>query len=241
MQNLTMLKILLLSPLAVAATAATAAGATYELPALPFGLSALKPMISKRTLQIHHGKHHAKYVNTLNALVAGTALENMSLEKIMKASYQKKQAIFNNAAQAWNHSFYWKCLSPKGGGVPHNNMKHETLAKKIDDSFGSYDEFRKQFADAANTAFGSGWAWLVSDKSGKLSVVKTIGADNPLTSSGRGSIPLLTCDVWEHAYYLDYANLRPSYVDTFLDKLVNWDFVAENLERAMNSGQAAEI
>ena len=216
----------------VAATKAT--GSTYDLPPLPFGTSALKPMIGKRTLQIHHGKHHAKYVNTLNDLVAGTSLENQSLENIIKTSYKHKKStsIFNNAAQAWNHSFYWKCLKPKGGGVPVN----ENLLENINASFGSYAEFRKQFADAANTAFGSGWAWLVSDRKGNLSVVKTIGAGNPMVTSN-GKIPILTCDVWEHAYYLDYANLRPSYVDTFLDKLVNWEFVAENLERAVDSGR----
>lgn len=212
----------------------TNAGATYDLPPLPFGTSALKPMIGKKTLEIHHGKHHAKYVDTLNALVAGTSLENQTLEKIIKVSYKTNPTIFNNAAQAWNHSFYWKCLKPKGGGVP-DEKKHAQLVEKINASFGSYAEFRKQYADAANTAFGSGWAWLVSDRKGNLSVVKTIGADNPMTSGGR--IPILTCDVWEHAYYLDYANLRPSYVDTFLDKLVNWEFVAENLERAVDSGR----
>ncbi|KAL7491604.1 hypothetical protein ACHAWT_000906 [Skeletonema menzelii] len=215
--------------------AATVRGATYDLPPLPFGLSALKPMISKNTLQIHHGKHHAKYVDTLNSLVAGTVLENQPLETIIKESYKSNRAIFNNAAQAWNHSFYWKCMKPKGGGAPDENT-HKQLCDKIKASFGSYENFRKQFTEAANTAFGSGWAWLVSDRKGNLSVTKTIGADNPMVAPGK-LIPILTCDVWEHAYYLDYANLRPSYVDTFLDKLVNWAFVAENLERAMDSGR----
>ena len=228
------------------ANANTGTTLTYDLPPLPFGTSALKPMIGKKTLETHHGKHHAKYVNTLNALVAGTSLEHQTLEKIMKASYKNKNkskpatatatAIFNNAAQAWNHSFYWNCLKPNGGGVPNTNQ-HAKLVEKINASFGSFSEFRKQFADAANTAFGSGWAWLASDRKGNLSVVKTIGADNPITSGGGGLIPILTCDVWEHAYYLDYANLRPSYVDAFLDKLVNWEFVAENLERAVDSGR----
>mmetsp|Transcript_298 Transcript_298/g.443 ORF Transcript_298/g.443 Transcript_298/m.443 type:complete len:231 (+) Transcript_298:72-764(+) len=216
--------------------AVVAHGATYDLPPLPFGTSSLKPMIGKKTLQIHHGKHHAKYVNTLNALVAGTSLENQSLEKIIKATYKSKPGIFNNAAQAWNHSFYWKCMTPKGGGIPNENKHSKLLCDKINASFGSYDNFRKEFAEAANTVFGSGWAWLVSDAKGNLSVRKTIGADNPMVSSGK-CIPILTCDVWEHAYYLDYANLRPSYVDTFLDKLVNWEFVAENLERAVDSGK----
>jgi len=225
-----------LSTLVVVANANTGTTLTYDLPPLPFGTSALKPMIGKKTLETHHGKHHAKYVSTLNALVAGTSLEHQTLEKIMKASYKNKSkpAIFNNAAQAWNHSFYWNCLKPNGGGVPNTNQ-HAKLVEKINASFGSFSEFRKQFADAANTAFGSGWAWLASDRKGNLSVVKTIGADNPITSGGL--IPILTCDVWEHAYYLDYANLRPSYVDAFLDKLVNWEFVAENLERAIDSGR----
>jgi len=225
-----------LSTLVVVANANTGTTLTYDLPPLPFGTSALKPMIGKKTLETHHGKHHAKYVSTLNALVAGTSLEHQTLEKIMKASYKNKSkpAIFNNAAQAWNHSFYWNCLKPNGGGVPNTNQ-HAKLVEKINASFGSFSEFRKQFADAANTAFGSGWAWLASDRKGNLSVVKTIGADNPITSGGL--IPILTCDVWEHAYYLDYANLRPSYVDAFLDKLVNWEFVAENLERAVDSGR----
>lgn len=222
--------LILLSILTIAAH-----GTTYDLPPLPFGISALKPMIGKKTLQIHHGKHHAKYVNTLNTLVAGTSLENQPLEKIIKASYKSKPAIFNNAAQAWNHSFYWKCMKPKGGGAPDEH-KHKQLCDKITKSFGSYANFRKQFAEAANTAFGSGWAWLVSDGKGNLSVMATIGADNPMVASGK-RIPILTCDVWEHAYYLDYANLRPSYVDTFLDKLVNWEFVAENLERSIDSGR----
>jgi Fe-Mn family superoxide dismutase len=229
------LKPLLFSALIVAA----AAGATYELPPLPFSTSALKPMIGKKTLQIHHGKHHAKYVNTMNLLVEGTILENQPLETIMKAAYKNNPVLFNNAAQAWNHSFYWKCLTPKGGGIPHDKL---VLAKMIDSSFGSYAEFRRQFAEAANTAFGSGWAWLVCDRKGNLTVCTTIGAENPLVTSWWGvTIPILTCDVWEHAYYLDYANMRPSYVDTFLDKLVNWEFVAENLERAMDSGRAAEL
>lgn len=228
---------LLILLLPILAVAAHGSSATYELPPLPFGISSLKPIIGKNTLRIHHGKHHAKYVNTLNALVAGTSLENQSLEHIIKASYKSKQsAIFNNAAQAWNHSFYWRCMKPKGGGAPSESECKQLLCDKIDASFGSYANFRKQFAEAANTAFGSGWAWLVSDAKGNLSVMKTIGADNPMVTSGK-RIPILTCDVWEHAYYLDYANLRPSYVDAFLDKLVNWEFVEENLERAMDSGR----
>ena len=228
------LLLLLLLSIIVVATNHVVAATTYDLPPLPFGLSSLKPSIGKRTLQIHHGKHHAKYVNTLNDLVAGTSLENKSLEQIIKTSYkQGKTAIFNNAAQSWNHSFYWKCIKPKGGGLP-NEIKHAKLVEKINSSFGSYAEFRKQFANAANTAFGSGWAWLVTDRKGNLSIIKSIGADNPMVLGNK--IPILTCDVWEHAYYLDVANLRPTYVDAFLDKLVNWEFVDENLERALDSG-----
>jgi Fe-Mn family superoxide dismutase len=226
----------MIRPLLVSALIAVAAGETYELPPLPYDKSALKPLISAKTLEIHHGKHHAKYVDTLNSMVKGTDLENQPLEKIMKVSYYKKnQALFNNAAQAWNHSFYWKCMKQKGGGIPSGK-----LAQAIETSFGSFAVFRKQFVEAANTAFGSGWAWLISDTKGNLSVVKTIGADNPLVTSP-GSVPILTCDVWEHAYYLDYQNMRPTYVDTFLDKLVNWDYVAENLELAMESGHGAEL
>jgi Fe-Mn family superoxide dismutase len=226
----------MIRPLLVSALIAAAAGETYELPPLPYDKSALKPLISAKTLEIHHGKHHAKYVATLNSMVKGTDLENQPLEKIMKVSYYKKnQALFNNAAQAWNHSFYWKCMKKKGGGLPSGK-----LSETIETSFGSFAEFRKQFAEAANTAFGSGWAWLICDSKGNLSVVKTIGADNPLVTSP-GSVPILTCDVWEHAYYLDYQNMRPTYVDTFLDKLVNWDYVSENLELAMESGQGAEL
>jgi Fe-Mn family superoxide dismutase len=209
-------------------------GATYDLPSLPYNTSDLQPLISSKTLEIHHGKHHAKYVNTMNSMVAGTHLENQSLIKIMKESYNSNVPLFNNAAQTWNHSFYWKCMKPKGGGVPSGR-----LLKSIEASFGSFAEFRKQFTDAANSTFGSGWAWLVY-KNGALSVTKTIGADNPIVTSP-GSIPILTCDVWEHAYYLDYQNMRPTYVDLFLDNLVNWDYVAENLERAIESGEGAEL
>lgn len=164
----------------------------------------------------------------MNSMVVGTHLENQNLIDIMKESSKENTPLYNNAAQSWNHSFYWKCMKPKGGGLPTGN-----LAKAIDDSFGSFSEFRKQFTDTANSLFGSGWAWMIY-KHGKLSVVKTIGADNPITSSP-GSIPILTCDVWEHAYYLDHQNMRTTYVDAFLDHLVNWDFVSENLKNAMES------
>lgn len=219
----------------ILALSTVVSGTTYELPSLPYNTSDLQPLLSSKTLEIHHGKHHAKYVNTMNSMVTGTHLENQSLVNIMKESYNTNTPLFNNAAQAWNHSFYWKCMKPKGGGGTPSGA----LLKVIETSFGSYDEFRRQFAEAANAVFGSGWAWLVY-QNGKLFVKKTIGADNPIVTSP-GSIPILTCDVWEHAYYLDYQNMRPSYVDAFLDNLVNWDYVAENLERAIESGQGAEL
>lgn len=209
--------------------------AAVEHPPLPYADSALEPYISQRTLQIHHGKHHAKYVNTANSMIKGTPYEKKDIQDIIKETEGTNRNLFNNAAQSWNHAFYWKCMKPKGGGVPKG-----VLLEKIKHSFGSFEKFRKQFAEAGNTAFGSGWAWLVySSNDNKLSVTKTIGAGNPMCTPGM--IPLLTMDVWEHAYYLDYQNRRDSYVDVFLDKLVNWDFVQENLQRAMDAGEGAEL
>uniref|UniRef100_A0A7S4WK62 Superoxide dismutase n=1 Tax=Ditylum brightwellii TaxID=49249 RepID=A0A7S4WK62_9STRA len=221
-------------PLGLVTALVASARATTELPPLPYGYKALEPIIGRRTLEIHHDKHHAKYVNTMNLMISGTNLESMSLEDIIKtAAKTKNQALFNNAAQAWNHAFYWKCMSPNGGGSPQGK-----LAEMIISSFGSVQDFLDQFAEMGNTAFGSGWAWLVYDQKKKtLSVTKTIGADNPMTRDGL--IPILTMDVWEHAYYLDYQNLRPSYIEKFLAKLVNWDYVSDNLERAMSTGQCA--
>ena len=219
----------------VSADSVTTADTTLKLPALPYPDTALEPYISQRTLQFHHGKHHAKYVATTNDMIKGTHLQQASLEDILlEAHVSQNQGLFNNAAQSWNHAFYWKCMKPGGGGPPPKGA----LLKAIKESFGSYKEFKKQFSDAGNTAFGSGWAWLVFS-GGKLSVEKTIGAGTPLTTFG--SIPILCMDVWEHAYYLDYQNLRPSYVETFLDKLVNWDFVAANLQKATESGPGAEL
>jgi superoxide dismutase, Fe-Mn family len=233
---------------AVPRTAAAAANANggpigLELPPLPYAYDALEPFISRRTLEIHHDKHHAKYVNTMNEMIQGTAFEKeSSLQDIVKKSYQEKnQGLFNNAAQSWNHAFYWNCMKPNGGGVPPQDS---TLYKLITSSFGSFEKFKTEFATAGNTAFGSGWAWLVYCNSSStttqpktLQVLKTIGADNPMTNDGGNDTltmtPILTMDVWEHAYYLDYQNMRNTYVDTFLDKLVNWDFVAKNLDRAM--------
>ncbi|MCT0215068.1 superoxide dismutase [Synechococcus sp. CS-1330] len=197
----------------------------HTLPALPYGLDALEPNISRSTLEFHHGKHHAAYVTNLNNLVAGTDLEAKSLEETITAvaGDAGKAGVFNNAAQVWNHSFYWQCMKPGGGGQPSG-----ALADKINADFGSYEAFVEQFKTAGATQFGSGWAWLVLD-GGTLKVTKTANADLPLA---HGQKALLTMDVWEHAYYLDYQNRRPDYMTTYLEKLVNWDFVAANLAAA---------
>lgn len=197
----------------------------HTLPALPYGLDALEPHISRQTLEFHHGKHHAAYVTNLNKLLEGTDLEAKSLEEVILAvaGDASKAGIFNNAAQVWNHTFYWQSIKPGGGGVPTGE-----LAEKIAADFGSFEEFATQFKAAGATQFGSGWAWLVLD-GGNLKITKTANADLPLA---HGQKALLTMDVWEHAYYLDYQNRRPDYMTTFLDKLVNWDFVAANLAAA---------
>jgi len=188
----------------------------HQLPALPYALDALQPHISKETLEFHHGKHHQTYVTNLNNLVKGTEFENMSLEDIIRKS---SGGMFNNAAQIWNHTFYWNSLSPKGGGKPAGD-----LAKAIDAKFGSFDEFKKQFSAAAVGTFGSGWAWLTKNADGSVAIESTSNAATPLTSDKK---PLLTCDVWEHAYYVDYRNRRPDYVAAFWN-LVNWEFAAKN-------------
>lgn len=197
----------------------------YELPALPFGYTDLEPYISKSTLEFHHDKHHAAYVTNYNDAVKGTTYDNESLEDVIKAvaGDASKAGLFNNAAQAWNHSFYWNCIKKGGGGTPTG-----AIATKIDEDFGSFEKFVEAFKNAGATQFGSGWAWLVLDN-GTLKVTKTPNAETPLTS---GQIPLLTMDVWEHAYYLDYQNKRPAYMDTFVASLINWDFVAENFAAA---------
>ena len=199
---------------------------SITLPNLPYAKDALVPHISANTLDFHHGKHHAAYVNNLNGLVAGTDLAKSSLEEIIKtvAGDASKAGVFNNAAQVWNHTFYWHSMKAKGGGKPTGD-----LAAKIDSDFGSFDAFVTQFKQAGATQFGSGWAWLVLEK-GTLKIVKTANAETPLTQEG--VTPLMTCDVWEHAYYLDFQNRRPDYLTTFLDHLVNWDFAAENLVKA---------
>ena len=190
---------------------------THKLPDLPYNMDALQPHISKETLEYHYGKHHNAYVTNLNNLVPGTEYEDLSLEDIINKA--PAGGLFNNAAQVWNHSFYWNCLSPNGGGEPTGK-----LANMINESFGSFAEFKKNFTTSALTNFGSGWTWLVQE-GGKLELINTSNADTALTS---GKTPLLTCDVWEHAYYVDYRNARPSYVAAFWN-LINWNFVTENL------------
>jgi len=194
----------------------------HTLPELPYGLDALEPNISRQTLEFHYGKHHAAYVTNLNNLVAGTELEGKSLEDTILAvsGDASKAGVFNNAAQVWNHTFYWQSIKPGGGGTPSG-----ALLEKINADFDSFEKFVEAFKAAGATQFGSGWAWLVLD-GGTLKVTKTANADLPLA---HGQKALLTMDVWEHAYYLDYQNRRPDYITTFLDKLVNWDFVAANL------------
>ena len=193
-----------------------------DVEALPYAYDALAPYISEKTMKFHHDKHYVKYVSTTKSMIEGTPLQKESIENIIRKSYGVNQGLFNNAAQAWNHAFYWKGMKANGGGPPSGN-----IAKLIDKSFGSYADFRQQFASAGNSLFGSGWVWLVSTKQG-LKILKTSNADTPLTD--KGSKALLTMDVWEHAYYLDYQNLRGSYVDSFLDHLVNWDFVESRLK-----------
>jgi len=189
----------------------------FVLPDLPYAKDALAPHLSAETLEFHHDKHHAAYVNNLNKLLEGKPEAELSLEEVIMRS---DGGVFNNAAQVYNHTFYWNCMRPNGGGRPTGD-----LAAAIDRDFGSYERFREAFAAAATTQFGSGWAWLVL-ADGKLAVTKTGNADLPLK---HGQTPLLTIDVWEHAYYIDYRNARPKYIDTFLDHLVNWDFVAAGL------------
>ncbi|MFB0768261.1 superoxide dismutase [Fe] [Aeromonas salmonicida] len=190
----------------------------FELPALPYAINALEPHISQETLEYHHGKHHNTYVVNLNNLVPGTEFEGKSLEEIIKTS---TGGIFNNAAQTWNHTFYWHCLSPSGGNEPTG-----ALADAINKAFGSFAEFKDAFTKSAIGNFGSSWTWLVKKADGSLAIVNTSNAGCPLTEAG--TTPLLTVDLWEHAYYIDFRNLRPKYMETFWT-LVNWEFVAKNL------------
>jgi len=204
-----------------------------ELPSLPYAVDALEPHISRKTLEFHHGRHHRAYVEKTQSLVAGTPLAAASLEEIIAktAGKKAKAALFNNAAQAWNHTFYWSSLSPQGGGAPSGE-----LADLIDRDFASHAAFVDAFKAAAIGQFGSGWAWLVLD-GGRLAIAATGNADTPLAHD---QVPLLTIDVWEHAYYLDYQNRRADYVATFLDKLANWEFASRNLEQATARKEAAE-
>lgn len=188
----------------------------HKLPELPYAKDALAPHISAETLEYHYGKHHATYVTNLNKLIVGTEFENLALEDIVKKA---TGGIFNNAAQVWNHTFYWNCLAPKAGGEPTG-----PLAEAINKTFGSFAAFKEKFSTTAVGTFGSGWAWLVKNADGSLAIESTSNAANPMTA---GKKPLLTCDVWEHAYYIDYRNARPKYVEAFWN-LVNWAFVAKN-------------
>jgi len=197
----------------------------FDLPALPYPKNALEPHTSAQTLDFHHGRHHQAYVTNLNNLVKDTPLASQSLEELIKGSYKEdsKVGIFNNAAQVWNHTFFWNCMKPGGGGAASGHV-----ASAIDRDLGGLAKFKDDFKAAAVGQFGSGWAWLVAD-GGELKITRTPNAVNPLAE---GQMALLTCDVWEHAYYLDFQNRRPDFVQAFLDHLVNWDFVAQNLAKA---------
>ncbi|MBK1674115.1 superoxide dismutase [Fe] [Ectothiorhodospira shaposhnikovii] len=191
---------------------------THQLPDLPYAKDALEPHVSAETLEFHHDKHHATYVTNLNKLISGTEFESLSLEEIVRKA--PAGGIFNNAAQVWNHTFYFNCLSPNGGGEPTG-----ALAEAINAAFGSFAEFKDKFAAAGAGNFGSGWTWLVKNADGSLEIVNTSNAATPITEAGK--TPLLTMDVWEHAYYIDYRNARPKYIEGFFN-VVNWDFVADN-------------
>ena len=197
----------------------------FELPALPWQENALEPVMSARTIALHHGKHHAAYVKKLNELVAGTRLAEQSLEHIIAATAggSESQKIFNNAAQVWNHTFFWNCLRAGGGGEPPRSV-----GRLLDESFGGVAQFRERFAQAAVDCFGSGWAWLVA-RGDKLEILATSNANNPLTM---GATPLLTLDVWEHAYYVDYENRRPEFAKAVIERLLNWQWAEEQLDRA---------
>lgn len=200
----------------------------FELPALPYASDALEPHYSAQTFSFHHAKHHNAYVVNLNNLIKDTEFEGKTLVEIIKASAGKNAGIFNNSAQVWNHTFFWHSMKPNGGGVPTG-----AIADKIIADFGSYDAFADAFKQAGATQFGSGWAWLVIGADGKLKVTKTANAETPITGEDK---PLICVDVWEHAYYLDYQNLRPKFLEVFLSNLVNWDFANANLAGAEFSG-----
>jgi Fe-Mn family superoxide dismutase len=203
----------------------------FQLSPLPYPKNALEPHISAKTMELHHGKHHEAYVATLNTLTKDTPMATQSLESIVVATVNdpSKTALFNCAAQAWNHDFFWNCMRPGGGGSPRGEV-----SERLDRSFGSLAKFREEFKQAAATTFGSGWAWLILDGD-TLKIVKTSNAANPLS---QGQTALLTCDVWEHAYYLDYQNRRPDFVESFLEHLVDWGFVAKNIAKARQPAAA---
>ncbi|PSP18044.1 MAG: superoxide dismutase [Fe] [Cyanobacteria bacterium QS_8_64_29] len=204
---------------------------SYELPPLPYNHDALEPHMSARTLEFHHDKHHAKYVNQYNQLSQEAGMVDRPIEEVIKATYNdsSRTGLFNNAAQAWNHTFFFNCMSPDGGGAPSGS-----LGDKIAADFGNFDNFKAEFKQAGATQFGSGWAWLVMDEGGNLKVTQTPNAINPLPTN---ETPLLTCDVWEHAYYLDYQNRKPDFLDAFLNELVNWAFVGQQLEQARQTAR----
>lgn len=197
----------------------------FSLPALPFSPDAFGDLMSAETFEYHHGKHHAAYVANGSKFLEGTGLEDKTLEEVVAAAHADNNAgLFNNAAQHWNHSFFWNCLSPNGGG----SELPAALAAKIDSDLGGFEQFRTDFINACVTQFGSGWGWLVmDDATGKLEIMKTANADTPIV---HGKTPLLTCDVWEHAYYIDYRNARPKFVESFLDNMANWEFAASQME-----------
>ncbi len=202
----------------------------FSIEPLAYSVDALEPHLSARTLDFHYNKHHVGYANKLRDLVSATELSSTSLENIIKKSYgnEKSALIFNNAAQVWNHSFYWKCMKPKGGGRAYSD-----LLRHIEKDFGSFDAFVDSFRDAAAKQFGSGWAWLVLNNDRKLQVIKTSNAETPLVTDNL--LPIITIDVWEHAYYLDFQNRRPDYISVFVNKLVDWGFAQENYEHAMRA------
>ena len=206
--------------------------APFQLPPLPWAENALAPVISARTIGLHYGKHHATYVKKLNELVAGTRFADLPLEHVIASTVgnQETQKIFNNAAQTWNHTFFWSCLKPGAGGEPP-----KAHARRIEESFGGYAQFKEKFSQAAVDCFGSGWAWLVV-RGDKLEILSTSNAGTPITM---GATPLLTIDVWEHAYYLDYENRRPEFVNAVIDKLIDWNFADEQLEKARSGERKA--
>ncbi len=197
----------------------------HELPELPYAMDALAPHVSKETLEFHYGKHHKAYVDKTNALISGTEFESLPLEEIIrKALASGNKGLFNQSAQVWNHTFYWNSMSPNGGGAPAGE-----LAAAIDKAFGSFADFRTKFIETSVGNFASGWAWLVKKGDGSVGIVQTDDADTPIAHAGMGT-PLFTCDVWEHAYYIDYRNARPKYLEAWFDEVLNWEFAAKNFK-----------